>query len=129
MTKLADDRAEQLKRDIDKVVHELNTRLREDLRVMKDFSRIHPMPHSCQDVPDDPDAQLVALGMDYLPRLKSPTVLISAIHSGLVLITWEKDSFTYAVSFEKVVRGQNLRILTGSPTIFINLGGDVCTQG
>lgn len=34
----------------------------------------------------------------YLPRLKSPAVLISAIQSGLVLMTWERDSFAYTES-------------------------------
>jgi predicted AAA+ superfamily ATPase len=37
VTKLAEDRAEQLKRDPDKVVHELETRLRANLRKMGDF--------------------------------------------------------------------------------------------
>ncbi|MFH1953305.1 MAG: DUF499 domain-containing protein, partial [Pseudomonadota bacterium] len=71
VTKLAEDRAEQLKRDPDKVVYELNRRLREDLRQTGDFSRIHPMPHSGQDVPDDLDARLVVLGIDY-PYSKEP---------------------------------------------------------
>jgi predicted AAA+ superfamily ATPase len=62
VTKLADDRAEQLKRDPDKVVHELELRLRKDLGRTGDFSRIHPMPQSGQDVPDDMDARLVVLG-------------------------------------------------------------------
>ena len=35
VTKLAEDRAEQLKRDPDKVVHELDERLREDLRAAR----------------------------------------------------------------------------------------------
>ena len=65
VTKLAEDRAEQLKRDSDKVVHELDRRLREDLRRTGDFSRIHPMPQSGQDVPDDLDARLVVLGVDH----------------------------------------------------------------
>jgi predicted AAA+ superfamily ATPase len=65
VTKLADDRAEQLKRDPDKIIQELNKRLREDLRQMGDFSRIHPMPHSGQDVPDDPEVRLVVLGMEF----------------------------------------------------------------
>ena len=51
VTKLADDRAEQLKRDPDKVVQELDKRLRIDLRHMGDFRRVHPMP----DCLDDPD--------------------------------------------------------------------------
>ena len=71
VTKLAEDRAEQLKRDPDKMVHELNKRLREDLRQTGDFSRIHPMPPSGQDVPDDLEARLVVLGIDY-PYSKEP---------------------------------------------------------
>jgi predicted AAA+ superfamily ATPase len=65
VTKLAEDRAEQLKRDPDKVVAELDQRLRVDLRKTGDFSRIHPMPQSGQDVPDDMDARLVVLGVDH----------------------------------------------------------------
>ncbi len=71
VTKLAEDRAEQLKRDPDKVVHELNLRLRKDLERKGDFSRIHPMPQSGQDVPDDLDARLVVLGVDH-PYSKEP---------------------------------------------------------
>ena len=65
VTKLADDRAEQLKRESDKVVKELEQRLRADLRQVGDFNRIHPMPQSGQDVPDDFDARLVVLGVDH----------------------------------------------------------------
>ena len=64
VTKLAEDRAEQLKREPDKIVKELEIRLRADLRQMGDFSRIHPMPQSGQDVPDDHDARLVVLGIE-----------------------------------------------------------------
>ncbi len=71
VTKLAEDRAEQLKRDPDKVVTELNGRLRKDLERKGDFSRIHPMPQSGQDVPDDLDARLVVLGVDH-PYSKEP---------------------------------------------------------
>ncbi|MBK9709775.1 MAG: DUF499 domain-containing protein [Kouleothrix sp.] len=63
VTKLAEDRAEQLKRDPDKVMHELEQRLRADLRKMGDFSRVHPLPGSSADVPDDLDARLVVLGI------------------------------------------------------------------
>ena len=62
--KLAEDRAEQLKRESDKVVNELDQRLRADLRTTGDFSRIHPLPQSGQDVPDDRDARLVVLGLE-----------------------------------------------------------------
>jgi predicted AAA+ superfamily ATPase len=61
VTKLAEDRAEQLKRDPDKVSAELDTRLRADLRRTGDFSRVHPLPRSGADVPDDLDARLVVL--------------------------------------------------------------------
>ena len=71
VTKLAEDRAEQFKRDPDKVVQELDRRVREDLRRTGDFSRIHPMPQSSQDVPDDLDARLVVLGFDH-PYSKEP---------------------------------------------------------
>jgi len=64
VTKLADDRAEQLKRDPEKIVTELDARLRADLNRKGDFRRIHPMPQSGQDVPDDFDARLVVLGID-----------------------------------------------------------------
>ena len=65
VTKLAEDRAEQLKRDPDKVVHELEQRLRKDLADTGDFGRIHPMPQSGADVPDDLDARLVVLGVNH----------------------------------------------------------------
>lgn len=71
VTKLAEDRAEQLKRGPDAVVRELDNRLRADLRKPGDFSRIHPLPHSGQDVPDEMDARLVVLGIDY-PYSKDP---------------------------------------------------------
>ena len=71
VTKLAEDRAEQLKRDPDKVVHEVEQRLRADLRRTGDFNRVHPMPQSGQDVPDDKDARLVVLGIDH-PYSKEP---------------------------------------------------------
>jgi predicted AAA+ superfamily ATPase len=71
VTKLAEDRAEQLKRDPDKVVHELDQRLRIDLRRMGDFRRIHPIPGSSADVPDDLDARLVVLSVDQ-PYSKEP---------------------------------------------------------
>ena len=65
VTKLAEDRAEQFKRDPDKVVHELEQRLRKDLARTGDFNRIHPMPQSGSDVPDDMDARLVVLGVNH----------------------------------------------------------------
>jgi predicted AAA+ superfamily ATPase len=74
VTKLAEDRAEQFIRDPDKVVKELDDRLRADLRKTGDFSRIHPLPQSGQDVPDDLDARLVVLpvGHPYSKETNSP---------------------------------------------------------
>ena len=63
VTKLAEDRAEQLKREPDKVAAELEQRLRRDLAQTGDFSRIHAMPPTSADVPDDLDARLVVLGV------------------------------------------------------------------
>lgn len=65
VTKLADDRAEQLKRDSDKVAQEVDKRLRADLRQTGDFSRVHPLPATSADVMDEQDVCLVVLGIDY----------------------------------------------------------------
>ncbi|MBS3947521.1 MAG: DUF499 domain-containing protein [Dethiobacter sp.] len=65
VTKLAEDRAEQLKRDPDAVAKELDVRLRKDVQKRGDFSRVHPLPQLSQEVPDDLDARLVVLGIDY----------------------------------------------------------------
>jgi len=65
VTKLAEDRAEQLKRNPDKVTRELDGRIRKDLERKGDFNRIHPMPLTSQDVPDDLDARLVVLSIDH----------------------------------------------------------------
>src|SRR5437867_2663574 len=65
VTKLAEDRAEQLKRDPDKVAQEIERRLRSNVRAIGDFSRVHPLPQSSQEVPDDSDARLVVLRTDH----------------------------------------------------------------
>ncbi|GMW00528.1 MAG: hypothetical protein AMXMBFR84_16650 [Candidatus Hydrogenedentota bacterium] len=65
VTKLAEDRAEQLKRESDKVVQEMEKRLRRDLEQRGDFNRVHAMPATGQEVPDDVDARLVVLGPDH----------------------------------------------------------------
>jgi len=71
VTKLAEDRAEQLKRDPDQVAQELDARLRADLRRTGDFARLHPLPRSGADVPDDLDARLVVLPAEH-PYRKEP---------------------------------------------------------
>ncbi len=65
VTKLAEDRAELLKRDPDKVAKELDERVRADLRKMGDFRRVYPMPASSADVPDEPDTRLVVLPAEH----------------------------------------------------------------
>jgi predicted AAA+ superfamily ATPase len=66
VTKLAEDRAEQLKRESDKVVLELEKRLRADTEQQKgDFARVHTLPQSGHDVSDDYEARLVVLGVEH----------------------------------------------------------------
>jgi predicted AAA+ superfamily ATPase len=71
VTKMAEDRAEQLTRNPDKVVQELDRRVRADLRNTGDFRRVHALPQSGQDVPDDMDARLIVLGVDH-PYSRDP---------------------------------------------------------
>jgi hypothetical protein len=65
VTKLADDRAEQLKGDPDAVAGEVGRWLRNDLQKKGDFSRVHPLPRTSADVQDDRDARLVVFGIEY----------------------------------------------------------------
>ena len=65
VTKLAEDRAEQFRRNPDAVAQELDKRLRADLTRKGDFHRIHPLPHAGADVADDMDARLVVLSSDH----------------------------------------------------------------
>lgn len=66
VTKLAEDRAEQLKREPDKVYAELDPRIREDARKAGDFIRVHAFARSPADVPDDHDARLVMLPAEHV---------------------------------------------------------------
>ena len=65
VTKLAEDRADQFRRDPAPVVAEIEQRLRADLRATGDFQRIHTVPQSGADIPDDMDARLVVLGTEH----------------------------------------------------------------
>jgi len=65
VTKIADDRAEQLKADPDSVVQELERRIRQDVRERGDFDAVHALPQSGQDIPDDQVARLVVLRIEY----------------------------------------------------------------
>ena len=62
--KLAEDRAEQIGRDLDRVLDELASRLRSDLMNKGGFTRVHPLPQSAQDIPDDTVAKLVVLDIE-----------------------------------------------------------------
>ena len=64
VAKLADDRAEQLRRNPDTVVQSLATRVRADLRDAGGFPRVHALPQSPHDVPDELEARLVVLATD-----------------------------------------------------------------
>lgn len=72
VTKLAEDRAEQLTRDSDAVNGEIQKRVRDDVRQTGDFKRIHAFPTGSEDIPDDLDARLVVLGAEY-PHMRDGT--------------------------------------------------------
>ena len=71
VTKLAEDRRAQFAREPDKIAQEIEKRLRSNLNDRGDFRRIHPVPATSNDVPDDLDARLVVLGIDH-PFTKEP---------------------------------------------------------
>ena len=77
VTKLAEDRAEQLKREEDRVESEIERRIRADVAHRGDFARVHPLPKSGADVPDDLEARLVVLGPAHAHTKdgKSPAVM------------------------------------------------------
>ena len=64
VTKLADDRAELLKREPEKVAEEIQRRVKEDLRNRGEFPKVHAFPGGSGDVPDELDARLVVLSVD-----------------------------------------------------------------
>ncbi|MCU1329937.1 MAG: ATPase superfamily [Bryobacterales bacterium] len=61
VTKLAEDRAEQMRREPDKIAEELKKRVSVDAQKKGDFSRLHVFPQSGGEVQDDVDARLVIL--------------------------------------------------------------------
>jgi predicted AAA+ superfamily ATPase len=65
VTKLAEDRAEQLKRDPDTIAEEIKKRVQEDLRSRGDFLAIRAFPKNTGEIPDEMETQLVILGVDY----------------------------------------------------------------
>lgn len=65
VTKLAEDRAEQLRREPDQVAQAIGVNLRSSLRETGGFSRIHTAPQSGHEVPDEREVRLVVLGIDH----------------------------------------------------------------
>jgi predicted AAA+ superfamily ATPase len=78
VTKIAEDRAEQLSRDPDKTSEELARRLRSELKNSGDFARIHPLPRASSDVPDDPDTRLVVLGPEQAHNKEADSPALAA---------------------------------------------------
>jgi hypothetical protein len=65
VTKIAEDRAEQLIREPEKVAKEIEARVRVDVRKSGDFNRVHPFPQSGQEIGDDTDARLLVLSIEH----------------------------------------------------------------
>jgi predicted AAA+ superfamily ATPase len=83
VTKLAEDRAEQLRREPDKIAEEIGRRLKADLRNPGEFKRIHIAPSTGADVVDDMEARLVVLGVDH-PYSKDPANRAQAAASAIL---------------------------------------------
>ena len=65
VTKMAEEIADSLRREPGKVLQELENRLRKNLRDAGDFRRVHCLPQSTADVPDERAARLVVIGVDH----------------------------------------------------------------
>lgn len=63
VTRLAQDRAGQVRQD--EVWAQIQARLRDEARHRGDFARVHPVPGSSGDVPDEREARLVILGPEH----------------------------------------------------------------
>ncbi len=70
VTKLAEERAQQLEREPDAVAAEIRKRLQKALRDRGGFNRVHVLPQSGDDVPDERETRLVVLEE---PHQKGPT--------------------------------------------------------
>ena len=65
VTKMAEEIADSLRREPGKVLQELENRLRKNLREVGDFHRVHRLPQSTADIPDEGSARLVVIGVDH----------------------------------------------------------------
>ncbi|WP_395740335.1 Swt1 family HEPN domain-containing protein [Prosthecobacter sp.] len=98
VAKLAGDRAEDLKRQRDRVVEEIKGRVREELKAPRnrgDFSRVHAFPAAGNDVADEASAALVILGPE---------------------TEWSKDANTPAIAAAQTI----LQSRGNSPRLFQN---------
>ena len=93
VTKLAEDRADQFRRDPAPVVAEIEQRLRTDLRTAGDFQRIHTVPQSGADIPDDMEARLVVLGTDH-PHSSGSHSKAQAAATAIRTARWPMSCFT-----------------------------------
>ncbi len=71
VTKIAEDRTNEYKRDGNEIVEEINRRLKANLQEHGDFAGVHDMPQTSQDVPDNRDTRLVVLSVEY-PHGRDP---------------------------------------------------------
>lgn len=81
VTKLAEDRAEQLKGDPDAVVAEIRNRVGSAIRDRGDFCGVHSMPSSSADVEDSPETRLVVMGIEYAHTRESSSPALKAAKS------------------------------------------------
>ena len=58
----------------------------------------------------------------YLPRLKNPDVLTSAVEDGVSLLVWEKDSFAYADSWDE--EAERYRGLKAKQNVVVSVNSD-----
>ncbi len=70
VTRLAEDRAEQLRRNPDRVLQELEQLLQRECRQRGPFAGVHVMPRSHGDVPDERSVRLVVLDPEH-PHIRN----------------------------------------------------------
>ena len=83
VTKTAEDRAERLKHEADKVAEEIRRRVRDELSDRGDFAKVHSFPASSGDVPDELETRLVVLDVD-VPYSRQGTNLALQAAQGLL---------------------------------------------
>lgn len=134
VTKLADDRAQEYSRNEDALNAYIEALLQKDLRDKGDFSRIHALPQSSQDIPDDQETRLVVLGPEqaHVKDTESPALIAAKkllemrgssprmYRNTLVFLAPDKtrmqdlgDAVAKALAWESIVREKDSLNLTG----------------